>query len=216
MTTKKQTKEVNLKPAINELHKVYARANTVLFNNELPSDIVINIQSRGKRKAYGWMYTQPIWETGEESNELFEIGIASETLKRDYFETITTLIHEMVHVWNVLKDIQDTSRGNTYHNKKFLASCEAHGLEYIHEQPDSRIGYSAVTLKPETVNKIKFWGINKDAFSVSRKDMNGTGKAKKKSNIIKWECGCGDIVRTSKDGLNAICGKCGTRFEQAD
>jgi SprT-like family len=205
MTTK--IKEINLKTAIAELHKIYKRANTVLFNNELPDDIVIVIQSRGKRMAYGWMYTKPIWEAGE-NKELFEIGIASETLNRPYFETITTLIHEMVHVWNVLREVKDTSRGNTYHNKAFLKSCEAIGMEYTHGQPDSKIGYSAVTLTTELENKIKFWGINKEAFVVARKDIHGAGekKPKKKSNIIKWVCpSCGDIIRSSKDGIKAYC-----------
>jgi hypothetical protein len=233
MTTK--IKETNLKTAIAELHKIYKRANTVLFNNELPEDIVIVIQSRGKRMAYGWMYTKPIWEAGE-SKELFEIGIASETLNRPYFETITTLIHEMVHVWNAIryeaeedekkkKLYKDTSRGNTYHNKVFLKACEAVGMEYTHGQPDSKIGYSAVTLTTELVNKIKFWGINQEAFTVARKDINGSGekKPKKKSNIIKWTCpSCGDIIRSSKDGIKAYCmndndgekAPCATFFER--
>jgi SprT-like family len=206
MAIKTKAVAKNLQPAVSELHKIYKRANTVLFNNELPEDVVIVIQSRGKRNFLGWMYTTPIWTAGEKE-ELFEIGIASETLNRPYFQTITTLIHEMVHVWNVVKGVKDTSRGNTYHNKKFLHACESIGMEYTHEAPDSKIGWSAVTLTKELENKIKFWGINKDAFAVARKDINGTGtKTKKKSNIIKWVCpSCGEIIRSSKDGIKAYC-----------
>lgn len=217
MTTKtKQPAQTNLKSSIAELHKIYARANAVLFNNELPEDIVIVIQSRGKRKAYGWMYTQPIWKAGEEQT-LFEIGIASETMDRPYFEIIQTLLHEMVHVHNVLNDVKDTSRGGTYHSKAFRDTCIERGFEYVANdgKPDSRIGYSQVTLTAETKNKIKFWSINKNAFSVSRMDTEGEAK-KKKSNVIKWQCpSCADIVRSSKPDVNIICGNCMQPFEMA-
>jgi hypothetical protein len=222
MTTKTKQLTTNLQPAIAELHKIYKRANSVLFNNELPEDIVIVIQSRGKRMAYGWMYTKEIWESNE-GKQLFEIGIASETLNRPYFETITTLIHECVHVVNVIRGIKDTSRGASYHNKAFLKACESIGMEYLEEKPDSKIGYSAVTLTKELQNKIKFWGINKDAFQVARKDLFATEgeKKKKKSNQIKLVCPCcGDIIRTTNPKVKAYCmndedGKepCGVMFE---
>ena len=40
-----------------------------------------------------------------------------------------------------------------------------------------------------------------------------TSVAAKKSNIIKWTCGCGDIIRSSKPDIKAICGKCYTEFK---
>ncbi|OIJ12970.1 hypothetical protein BKP35_10445 [Anaerobacillus arseniciselenatis] len=218
MTTKtKKTPQTNLQPAITELHKIYKKANEILFNNELPEDVVITIQSRGKRKGtLGWMYTKPVWEAGEDK-ELYEINIASEALKRDYFEIITTLIHEMVHVWNAVGEVKDTSRGNSYHNKRFLASAIEAGMEYTHERPHEKIGYSAVTLTKETQNKIKFWGINKEAFAVSRKDLNAGGQAKKKSNIIKWCCpSCDLIMRSSKPNVNVKCIDCDEQLQQAE
>lgn len=35
-----------------------------------------------------------------------------------------TLIHEMVHLYNIKQGIQDRSRGGTYHNKKFKGEAE--------------------------------------------------------------------------------------------
>jgi hypothetical protein len=224
-TTKTKDNNLNLKGAIAELHKVYKRANSVLFNSELPEDIVIVIQSRGKRMAYGWMYTKEIWSDGK-GKEMFEIGIASETLNRPYFETITTLIHEMVHVANVIRGIKDTSRGASYHNKAFKKACEEIGMEYVANEgkPDSKIGYSQVTLTKELESKIKFWGINKDSFQIARIDLFTTDgeKKKKKSNIIKLVCPCcGDIIRTTNPKVKAYCMNdeegektpCGVMFE---
>lgn len=209
----KQTKQItNLQPAIKELHKAFDKANQVLFNNELP-EVVITMNTRGNRKGVlGWFTVNEAWTSGE--NEFHEINIVPEAMNRDFMEIMTTLIHEMVHLYNHVNGIKDTSRGNAYHNKRFLKSAEEHGFEYLHDAPDSRIGYSAITLTKQTQNMIKFWNIDKTAFTIARKEF-GTGK-KKKSNIIKWQCGCGTIVRTSKDGLNAFCGDCGTKFEKAD
>lgn len=211
MTTK--TKQItNLQPAIKELHKAFDKANQVLFNNELP-EVVITMNTRGNRKGVlGWFTVNTAWESGEQ--ELHEINIVPEAMKRDYLEIIQTLVHEMLHLHNHVKGIKDTSRAGAYHNKRFLQTALEHGFEYLHEAPDSRIGYSAITFTSQTANMVKFWNIDKSAFTIARKEF-GTGK-KKKSNIIKWECGCGQIVRTSKDGLNAICGDCGTRFEKAE
>src|SRR5699024_7774330 len=153
------------------------------------------------------------WTNG--NDEYHEINITPEALNRDYIEIIQTLIHEMIHLYNHVNNIKDTSRGGSYHNKRFLASALEHGFEYIHEKPSSKIGYSAITFTKETVNMVKFWNINKSAFTISRKDF-GTGKAKKKSNIVKWECGCGTIVRSSKPEINIICGDCGTKFEKEE
>lgn len=203
MTTAK--KEItNLQPVITELHKVYDKANQVLFKGELPA-IVITMQSRGNRKGVlGWFVTQPIWEAGEDK-ELYEINIVPEAMKRDYTEILQTLIHEMVHVYCAVKGIKETSRGGAYHNKKFKETAEMFGLEYTHEAPDSKIGYSAVTLKKETLNMLKFWNINKEAFKIARKEFGGQ-KEKKKTNIIKWVCpSCGDIIRSSKPTIKAYC-----------
>lgn len=212
MTTKTKAQPTNLQPVIAELHKVYDKANKILFNDELPQ-IVITMQSRGNRKGVlGWFVTSPIWENGEGTN-LYEINIVPEAMTRTHLEIIQTLVHEMLHVYCAVKEIKETSRGGSYHNKRFKEVAEQHGMEYTHETPDSKIGFSAVTLTTATLNLIKFWNINKEAFSIARKEFGGA-KEKKKSNIRKYVCPCGTIVRASKE-VNVICGDCGEPFEEA-
>lgn len=211
MSTKTPT--TNLQPAIKTLHQAFDKANKVIFNNELPQ-VVITMNSRGNRKGVlGWFTVNTAWTNGNE--EYHEINITPEALNRPYIEIIQTLVHEMIHLYCSVNDIKDTSRGGAYHNKRFLKTAEEHGFEYLHDAPDAKIGYSAITFTKQTENMVKFWNINKDAFSISRKDF-GTGKAKKKSNIIKWECQCGVIVRSSKPEVNIVCMDCGGKFEKAD
>ena len=99
--------------------------NDDFFSSQLEMPI-ITIQSTPR--AYGHYSVSPIWTVnGEEKKH--EINIGACTLDREIEYIITTLVHEMVHMYNntVLK-IQDCSRGGTYHNKQFKATAESVGL----------------------------------------------------------------------------------------
>ena len=115
-------------------------------------------------------------------------------------------------------DIKNTSRGGTYHNTNFKRVSEEHGFYYKENAYDKKCGWSFSSLTDETIEKIKNFGIDESVFSLRRYDFSASGsdKEKKKSNIIKWQCGCGQIVRSSKDGLNIICGDCGTKFKKEE
>ena len=49
------------------------------------------------------------------------------------------MLHEMVHLYNIQRDIQDYSRGGTYHNKKFKTEAEKHMLRI---EKDGRYGWT--------------------------------------------------------------------------
>ena len=68
-----------------------------------------------------------------------EINIGAGTLSRPIEEVAATLLHEMVHYYNYQMGIQDCSRGNTYHNRRFKEAAEAHGLIVAHSD---RYGWS--------------------------------------------------------------------------
>ena len=125
--------------------------------------------------------------------------------------------------WNVnnmqdaVNDIKDCSRGGTYHNSQFKKASEEHGFYYKENAFDKKYGWSFSELTNESIEKIKAFGLNEELFSLKRYDFNAVqNKEKKKSNIIKWQCSCGQIVRSSKDGLNIICGDCGSKFEKQE
>ena len=54
--------------------------------------------------------------------------ILARSIAKPIEEVAATLLHEMVHYSNYENGIQDCSRGNTYHNKRFKACAESHGL----------------------------------------------------------------------------------------
>lgn len=82
-----------------------------------------------------------------EQENYYEISICPEFMDRSIYDICATLLHEMVHLWNLQNDIQDCSRGNTYHNKKFKKVAEEHGLIINY---DKRIGWSLTKLQPTT------------------------------------------------------------------
>lgn len=211
-TAKTKAPVKNLKPITNELHKAFTHINKTFFQSELP-DVVITIQSAGgaSKGILGWFVTGQIWENG--TDKMFEINLTPEALNRDYLEIIQTLLHESIHLSNFLKSVKDTSRNNAYHNKKWLASAIAHGMEYLPEKPSDKIGYSAVTLTEETKKIISKWNIDKAAFTISRNDLGAEGKEKPKSKSYKWMCECGDSVRSTKVDLSFHCNECDTDFE---
>lgn len=59
---------------------------------------------------------------------------------QDLFEQVAeTLLHEMVHLYNLQIGVQDTSRGGTYHNKKYKEAAEKHGLTV---EKDAKYGWT--------------------------------------------------------------------------
>jgi hypothetical protein len=201
----------NLQPAISELHKAFDLLNEKYYEGALPQ-VVIAVQAKGKSNAYGWFTVGKVWETAEGPKH--EVTITAEFLNRDYIDIMRTLHHEMIHLYCHTNEIQDTSRGGTYHNKRFKAESEARGFYYEEKSPDKKYGWSFSSLTPETIEEIEKMDINKEAFTLARLDLAAGAKKKKKSNIVKWKCGCDVIIRSSKPEINVICGDCGTRFEK--
>lgn len=207
------TQDKNLAMVIKELHKAFNCFNKEFYNNELPQ-VIITIQSKGKRNALGWFTCGKVWSDG--TQEKHEINISAEYTNREFIDIMQTLHHEMIHLYCTVNNIKDTSRGGTYHNANFKRVSEEHGFHYPQGTSDKKYGWSFSQLTEESIEKIKTFGINEELFSLKRYDFSAEKKDKKKSNIIKWQCGCGQIVRSSKDGLNIICGDCGSKFEKQE
>jgi hypothetical protein len=204
--TKNNEKKVLIEAAMSELHRVYRFLNENLFNGELVTPAIV-IESKGKRSAYGWCSVEKIWTDAESEKSTYELGIASEYLNRPYTDVMQTLLHEMIHVYCAMNNIKETSRNYTYHNKKFKQQAELHGMEYPYEQPDSKIGFSAIVLKPETKALIEQLEVDAEAFKMARMNFDGT-KEKKKSNSYKYACSCcGTSVRATKE-VKLVCGEC--------
>lgn len=206
--------QVTLMSAVDELQRVYRALNEKYFSKEL-EDVIITIQSDTKRRAYAWITVGKVWS--DKNKEYYrEINIVAEWLNRSIEEVCCSLLHEMCHLYNLQRGIQDTSRGGTYHNKEFYDVCITHGLKC---EKVEKYGY-ALTMPSEELIAWTKENVREGCFRYKRTAVwyDGTPKKTKekeegeaetgkptytnkpKTNIIKYVCpSCGMIVRASKN-----------------
>ena len=112
------------------LNKLFDLLNQRFFENALARP-TITIQSTPR--AYGhFSMRDDTWVSVTGSSN--EINIGAGTLARPIENICATLLHEMVHYYCHVNGIKDTSRGNTYHNKRFKEIAESHGLKVSHHE----------------------------------------------------------------------------------
>lgn len=205
----------SLKPLIDKLEDLFVKLNDHYYNGELQKP-VITISPDTTKGAYGWCTSWKAWglAKGEEKEAdkdegFYEINICAEYLSRPFELIAETLLHEMVHLYNLQIGVQDTSRSGTYHNKKFKEAAEQHGLI---AESSGKYGYSSTKLTDEAAAFIK--GNAEVKFELFRKPVPKMGKSSKSSNSRKYVCpGCGCIIRATKE-VHVICADCNLEFEE--
>ena len=93
----------------------------------------------------------------------------------------------MAHLYNLVHGIQDVSNNGYYHNQKFKATAEAHGL---HIEKHAKYGWTVTTLAPEAEAWIRET-LGEDKINASRLPVEGTTKGGSKKSInrsIKYVC----------------------------
>lgn len=110
---------------VKKTEEMFDLFNEHFYNMELTRP-AITVSPDGGRGAYGWCSIHEIWNADEEKYR--EINLCAEYLDRPMTELAATLLHEMAHLYDLEHDIQDVSNNGYYHNMKFKATAEAHGL----------------------------------------------------------------------------------------
>ena len=118
---------MKMSDVVTKLESLFDILNRVYFDNALPKP-VITVQSTPK--AYGHCSTKKIWKG--ESDGQYEINIGAEFLNRPSANTAATMCHEMVHLYCLVNEIQDTCQKGRYYNKTFKAEAEAGAVSYTH------------------------------------------------------------------------------------
>lgn len=204
--------EQSLKPVIEKLESYFSMFNQKFYNGELQKP-VITVSPDTTKGAYGWCTGWKAWkvadqaaETTKEDDGFYEINICAEYLSRPFEQTAETLLHEMVHLYNLQQGVQDTSRGGTYHNAKFKTAAEEHGL-IVTKTP--KYGWSSTELNDEALAYVN--SLQDKSFQLFRKSATktiGKGKSKQKQSSRKYVCPCcGTSVRATKE-VSLICGSC--------
>ena len=196
------------------LNKVFDLLNAEFFETAL-SRPTITLQSTPK--AYGhFSLREDTWVS--KIGGTHEINIGAGTLARPIEEVAATLLHEMVHYYNHVNGIQDCSRGNTYHNRKFKDAAEARGLIVTHSD---KYGWSHTSPSDRLLefimdNDLTDILLNRNEFGSFRTTGTGThsgtptvaGLPPRTSSSRKYMClCCGMSVRATKV-VNVACLDC--------
>lgn len=197
--TKKITTMAEMQAA---LQAAFNAINRDFYNNELEK-VIITVKEGRKEGTLGTFCTAKDWV--QNGKERHEINISANYIgARTVEQTITTLMHEMVHLYNFQNEVKDTSRAGVYHNKKFKQTAEDHGL---HVDFSDQIGWS-LTTPAETTKKWIKDNIPIKAFGIYKQVEEREGKSKSKQSMVKKVCPCcGNIARVTSE-FKLICGEC--------
>lgn len=197
---------MKMSDVVTKLESLFDILNRVYFDNALPKP-VITVQSTPK--AYGHCSTKKIWKS--ENDGQYEINIGAEFLNRPSANTAATMCHEMVHLYCLVNEIQDTCQKGRYYNKTFKAEAEARDLEIGY---DRTVGFSHTN--PTEAFK-KTLEDNGFVLEVPFARVMPEEKAKaEREKPHRYVCPvCGQEVKTTAD-LSLICGICEVAMERAD
>lgn len=226
---KDYTNGKTFKDAAEQLELMYNIANKHFarrgLNITLP--VLVTIQSKGKHSAYGWVTAQKSWVNGNGEDLAYELNVAAESLARPTADIFNTIVHEMCHLVNIQRGVQDCTNSQR-HNKKFKEVCDRVGL-YCEQM--GRFGWAATHEPGKNSNELKtilsayIEHGNPAALEMQRKDYalkitkggsseEGAGGGdeskpkKKKTNQRKYVCPhCGTSVRATKD-VRIMCADC--------
>jgi len=151
------------KKLISELYRAFNHFNRVFTSGELPH-VVITLQNRGRRNAYGW-FGQGFWVDRVTKDGVHEINLSAEYLARGKDGLLETLLHEMAHLLNASRDIRDCSSGQ-YHNKKFKIAAEQFGLKVTRSGSK---GWAFTSLDAPAIAAIKFLDLDSTLFKGLRR-----------------------------------------------
>lgn len=198
--------------AVSQLEHIYNSLNADFFAGELPTPI-ITVQS--KPGTMGHCSVSKIWQ--RKDDKTYELNIAAEVLNYPIEETCDTFLHEMVHLYCREHDIKEVSRGGKYHNKRFKAIAEEHGLTCV---PCGQYGWNTTpgdNLVEYALNK--GWNeilLGRNSLPPAmRTGATGTaqpgtapGGGKRPSSTRKLICPkCSQSVRATRK-VNILCGDC--------
>lgn len=210
------------------LERAYGVLNKHYFEDKLP-EVVITIQS--SQKAYGHITVGKVWM---DSWDIYhEINLSAEHLDRPVANVISTLMHEMCHLYAMENNIKDTSNNYRYHNKHFKEIAEQRDLKISYH--DS-IGWSVTEPTEKLLETIVKYGLDvqmeyvrmgengwsggngDDGNGDDGSDGNGLNgkRPKKKSNTRKYMCpACHNSVRATKD-VNILCMDCNMQMVKVE
>ena len=200
----------------NQLEKMFRLLNQDFFDGVLDTPIITVVPSS---RSYAHYTPWSAWQSKDTYRR--EINIASGTLNRPLEAVTASLLHEMVHMYNdIVLNVQDCSRGGTYHSKVFKEQAEAHGLlcsrtekyGWSHTEPaDILLEWLLIH---DELRDIEICRVNPGytAVGIGAHSSNGVpgfvATATTRQHNSRYQCPCCNAIARSGKPIRLICGDC--------
>lgn len=183
--------------AIKRLETLFDQFNEHFYAGKLETPIIAVLPDTS-HGAYGWCTTQRVWVDDKVTR--YEINLCAEWLGRPFENVVETLLHEMVHLYNLMASVQDTSRNGRYHNRKYRDAAISHGLDC---EKDSTYGWTLTKLSSSTAEWVQA-NCDTSDFNLSRVGKKKTPRKPRKP-AIRYMCPvCGDVA-TVRSPMDIMC-----------
>jgi hypothetical protein len=200
-----------------QLDGLFDYYNNRLFEGKL-NDCMINMSR--KKGALGFFSPKNWKDTNkQDGGGIHEINLNPDHLDRKEAEWHSTLVHEMVHLWQ--RDFGEPSRSG-YHNKQWANKMQEIGLIPTNtgEPGGKKTGQAMAHYIADNGPFIKaFNALKEKNVKYLPQKMLDTGKKSAgkmgAANKTKYTCPCGNNV-WGKPDLSIICGVCNKMFEQEE
>lgn len=184
--------------------------NATLFGGELPH-VILNFSRHAK--SLGFFAPERWSESGPEGEDgIHEISLNPAHLAdRSPRETLSTLVHEMAHLW---QQVHGKPSRSGYHNREWADKMEAIGL-----MPSSTAAPGGARTGQRVSHYIIEGGAFDRAFQAAPESCklpyvcSDGARAARGVRKTPYTCSCGVKV-WGKGGLRVICGECGELLEQ--
>ncbi len=223
------------KPTIDQFNKyqeLFDILNERLFHGDVPS-VILNFS----RKAHTYGFFSPDrWSNGDTNTH--EISLNPDKFDRDFRLVLSTLAHEMCHLWQHACGVP--SRGR-YHNREWGAKMKEIGLYPSDTGKEGGIevgdkvshyiieGGAYDTLYKEFENSAKFPWLLASVLGLgdivtggkgiegTEGGVEGNGKGKKRVNSkVKYSCPACNANVWGKSGLAVTCTLCNISFVESE
>jgi len=153
----------SLRPAAAEIERFIEWYTQEIVIDSYTLPVVLTIQTRAKKSnklghflaAYDWEDAKKpaggAWSS-REGKPAHEINIVPEIFKNDPLDILTTVAHEVVHMYNWNTQVKDTAKSGR-HNGEFKDAAEGFGL-VVEKTEQKSIGYTTVGFDDETRKRI--------------------------------------------------------------